>query len=76
MALSGCGDAGSSGTAAPSGSASGGASRPARPSPATELVVLDDDKKLQTVDNLIPAVNADEGLAASSSRRSTRCPRR
>ncbi len=60
LALSACGDAGSSGTAAPSSSstASGGAAKAdCAPVAGQDLVVLDDDKKLQTVDNLIPAVN-------------------
>ncbi|GAA4349659.1 glycine betaine ABC transporter substrate-binding protein [Angustibacter luteus] len=65
IALSGCGDAGSSGTeAAPSGSASGGAKQACAAVAGTDLVVLDDDKKLQTVDNLIPAVNGDKGSPA------------
>jgi osmoprotectant transport system substrate-binding protein len=71
LALSACGDAGSSGTAAPSSSSSGGTAKAAcAPVPGQELVVLDDDKKLQTVDNLIPAVNkaksSDALLAAVS----------
>ncbi|MGN6301555.1 MAG: glycine betaine ABC transporter substrate-binding protein [Angustibacter sp.] len=57
LALSACGDAGSSGTAAPSSSTSGGDKAACAPVPGQDLVVLDDDKKLQTVDNLIPAVN-------------------
>ncbi|MGN6611030.1 MAG: glycine betaine ABC transporter substrate-binding protein [Angustibacter sp.] len=71
LALSACGDAGSSGTAAPSSSSTGGAAKAAcAPVPGQDLVVLDDDKKLQTVDNLIPAVNkaksSDALLAAVS----------
>ncbi len=60
-----CGDAGSSGTAAPAtsagssapteGAASGAACEPVA---GDSLVVLDDDQGLQTVDNLVPAVNA------------------
>jgi osmoprotectant transport system substrate-binding protein len=50
VALSGCGKSGSSGsTTATKGCASAG---------GTDLVVLTDDKKLQTVDNVIPAINA------------------
>jgi osmoprotectant transport system substrate-binding protein len=50
----GCGKEGSSGTAAPpSNVAAGGCAGVAD----TKLVVLTDDKKLQTVDNIIPAVN-------------------
>jgi osmoprotectant transport system substrate-binding protein len=51
---SGCGGKGSSGTSAPpSNVAAGGCKGVA----GTKLVVLTDDKKLQTVDNIIPAVN-------------------
>lgn len=58
IALAGCGDAGSSGTAAPSTAASSGGTQQACQAVAgPDLIVLDDDKKLQTVDNLIPAVN-------------------
>lgn len=54
-AVAGCGKAGSSGTQAPaSAAASGGCAGVA----GTKLVVLTDDKKLQTVDNIIPAVYA------------------
>jgi osmoprotectant transport system substrate-binding protein len=49
-----CGKSGSSGTAAPpSNVATGGCAGVAD----SKLVVLTDDKKLQTVDNIIPAVN-------------------
>lgn len=61
LVLAACGNAGSSGTAASSTSGSGGSSSSSRPmcTPVAgqDLVVLQDDKKLQTVDNLIPAVN-------------------
>jgi osmoprotectant transport system substrate-binding protein len=53
-ALSACGESGSSGTQPPP-SAAGGAG--CAPVAGQELVVLTDDKKLQTVDNVIPAVN-------------------
>jgi osmoprotectant transport system substrate-binding protein len=53
--LAGCGEAGSSGTEAPAASASGAGCAPVA---GDELVVLDDDKKLQDTDNVIPAVNA------------------
>lgn len=71
LLLSACGAAGSSGTAAPSSSGSGGAAKAScAPVAGQDLVVLDDDKKLQTVDNLIPAVNkaksSDALLAAVS----------
>jgi osmoprotectant transport system substrate-binding protein len=57
-----CGEAGSSGTAAPAtsapaeGGATGGAA--CEPVAGDGLVVLEDDQGLQTVDNIIPAVNA------------------
>jgi osmoprotectant transport system substrate-binding protein len=54
--LAGCGEKGSSGTQAPATGAAAGAG--CAPVAGQELVVLDDDKKLQTVDNVIPAVNA------------------
>ncbi|WFE95130.1 glycine betaine ABC transporter substrate-binding protein [Micromonospora sp. WMMD987] len=53
--LTGCGDAGSSGTDAPEQGASGAGCAPVA---GEQLVVLDDDKKLQNTDNIIPAVNA------------------
>jgi osmoprotectant transport system substrate-binding protein len=52
--LAGCGEEGSSGTQAPATAAAGGCA----PVAGEQLVVLEDDKKLQTVDNIIPAVNA------------------
>jgi len=58
--LAACGDAGSSGTEAPATAASGGCA----PVAGEELVVLEDDKKLQTVDNIIPAVNTKAAEAA------------
>jgi len=51
--VAGCGQAGSSGTQAPA-SVSGAGCAPMKD---TTLVVLDDDKKLQTSDNVIPAIN-------------------
>jgi osmoprotectant transport system substrate-binding protein len=54
-ALTACGESGSSGTEAPP-SAAGGAG--CAGVAGDDLVVLTDDKKLQTVDNIIPAVNA------------------
>ncbi|MEH0934383.1 glycine betaine ABC transporter substrate-binding protein [Micromonospora psammae] len=53
--LTGCGDAGSSGTDAPEQGASGAGCAPVA---GDRLVVLTDDKKLQNTDNVIPAVNA------------------
>lgn len=57
LALAGCGEAGSSGAAAPNTTASSGAKQSCQAVAGQDLVVLDDDKKLQTVDNLIPAIN-------------------
>jgi osmoprotectant transport system substrate-binding protein len=62
LGLAGCGDSGSSGTApattaSSAGSASGSAAA-CTPLPGEKLVVLTDDKQLQTADNVIPAVNA------------------
>ncbi|MGB2569364.1 glycine betaine ABC transporter substrate-binding protein [Micromonospora citrea] len=54
--LTGCGDAGSSGTDAPEPGAAGAGCAPVA---GEQLVVLDDDKKLQNTDNIIPAVHAD-----------------
>lgn len=54
--LTGCGDAGSSGTEAPQQAASGAGCAPVA---GDQLVVLEDDKKLQNSDNIIPAVNVD-----------------
>lgn len=53
-ALAGCGAAGSSGTQAPATAAAGGCA----PVAGEQLVVLTDDKKLQTADNIVPAVTA------------------
>lgn len=53
--LTGCGDAGSSGTDAPEAAASGAGCAPVA---GQQLVVLTDDKKLQNSDNVIPAINA------------------
>ncbi|MET7966888.1 glycine betaine ABC transporter substrate-binding protein [Micromonospora sp. NPDC005305] len=53
--LTGCGDAGSSGTDAPQ---QGGSGAGCAPVAGDKLVVLTDDKKLQNTDNVIPAVNA------------------
>ncbi len=63
LVLAACGDSGSSGTAAPSSSASdsaasGDAKETCAAVAGDQLVVLEDDKGLQTVDNVIPAVNA------------------
>lgn len=52
--LVGCGESGSSGTQAPNSAAGPGCA----PVAGTQLVVLDDNKRLQNTDNVIPAVNA------------------
>ncbi len=52
--LTGCGDAGSSGTDAPQQGASGAGCAPVA---GDKLIVLTDDKKLQNTDNVIPAIN-------------------
>ncbi|MGH3715929.1 MAG: glycine betaine ABC transporter substrate-binding protein [Micromonosporaceae bacterium] len=54
-ALTGCGEEGSSGTEKPGAKATGEGCEPIK---GDELVVLEDDKKLQTVDNVVPAINA------------------
>ncbi|AVT29803.1 MULTISPECIES: glycine betaine ABC transporter substrate-binding protein [unclassified Plantactinospora] len=53
--LAGCGGAGSSGTQAPATGAQGAGCAPVA---GSSLVVLDDDKKLQNTDNIIPAINS------------------
>ncbi|MBM0278263.1 glycine betaine ABC transporter substrate-binding protein [Micromonospora tarensis] len=53
--LTGCGDAGSSGTDAPKPNASGAGCAPVA---GQQLIALQDDKKLQNSDNVIPAVNS------------------
>ena len=70
LVLAGCGTPGSSGggagvtTAAAPTSSGGAAPATCAPIAGNQLVVLQDDKHLQTVDNVIPAVNA---AAASKS---------
>lgn len=60
LSLSACGSSGQSGTkAAPSKSASASGGQACEAKPGDSLVALEDDKQLQTVDNIIPAVNAD-----------------
>ncbi|MBF9134706.1 glycine/betaine ABC transporter substrate-binding protein [Plantactinospora sp. S1510] len=53
--LAGCGGAGSSGTQAPATGAQGAGCAPVA---GSRLVVLEDDKKLQNTDNIIPAINS------------------
>jgi osmoprotectant transport system substrate-binding protein len=58
--LSACGESGSSGTKAEStNTASAAGKADCAPVAGDELVVLEDDQQLQTVDNVIPAVNAE-----------------
>lgn len=59
--LTACGDSGSSGTKAESTPSASTDDKKAACDPVAgdELVVLDDDKGLQTVDNIIPAINAE-----------------
>jgi len=73
LVLAGCGTPGSSGTGGgaptPGGGSTTGATTAAAAAtcaamPGTQLVALQDDKHLQTVDNVVPAVNA---KAAASS---------
>ncbi|RZU50621.1 osmoprotectant transport system substrate-binding protein [Krasilnikovia cinnamomea] len=54
VVLSGCGQAGSSGTAAPPSAAAGAGCAPVA---GDKLVVLADDKHLQNTDNVVPAVH-------------------
>ncbi|GIE98033.1 hypothetical protein Ari01nite_54980 [Paractinoplanes rishiriensis] len=54
VSLAGCGEAGSSGTEAPPSAAAGAGCAPAA---GETLVVLEDDKKLQNTDNVLPALN-------------------
>ena len=54
LVLTGCGDAGSSGTEAPASSAAGAGCAPVA---GDTLVVLTDDKNLQNTDNVVPAIN-------------------
>jgi osmoprotectant transport system substrate-binding protein len=63
LATTACGQSGSSGTggASASGSASGAACAPVA---GDKLVLLKDDKNLQTVDNVIPAVTASKSTPA------------
>jgi osmoprotectant transport system substrate-binding protein len=56
--LSACGEPGSAGGSGGSTSTGGSSMAACEAVPGDELVVLDDDKQLQTVDNIIPAVNA------------------
>ena len=60
MTTAACGDPGSSGTASTTDATASGGSGAATCEPVAgdQLVVLDDDQGLQTVDNIVPAVNA------------------
>ena len=60
LALSACGESGSSGTKTKAKASTTAAGKEdCAPMAGDQLVVLDDDKTLQTVDNIIPAVNAE-----------------
>jgi osmoprotectant transport system substrate-binding protein len=61
LLLAGCGESGSSGTKATSTASTTAAADKVACDPVAgdELVVLEDDQNLQTVDNIIPAVNAE-----------------
>lgn len=61
LSLAACGESGSSGGAPTGNPAASGAATLAACAPVAgdALVVLADDRKLQTVDNIIPAINAD-----------------
>jgi osmoprotectant transport system substrate-binding protein len=68
LTLSACGDSGSSTgttntTKASNSSTSSANSTKCDGVPGTQLVALEDDKKLQTVDNVIPAINAKAATA-------------
>ncbi|WP_127130114.1 glycine betaine ABC transporter substrate-binding protein [Georgenia sp. SYP-B2076] len=58
LALAACGSPGSAGGGAQTSSASGTAAAACSPVAGDQLVVLEDDKHLQTADNIVPAVNA------------------
>ncbi|QAY71837.1 glycine/betaine ABC transporter substrate-binding protein [Xylanimonas protaetiae] len=59
LVLGACGSPGSSsGSPSDTGSASGAVAASCAPVPGNDLVVLADDQHLQTVDNIVPAVNA------------------
>lgn len=56
--LTACGEPGSAGGGGGSSETGGSSLAACEAVPGDELVVLEDDKQLQTVDNIIPAVNA------------------
>ncbi|MFH5821570.1 glycine betaine ABC transporter substrate-binding protein [Georgenia sp. AZ-5] len=61
LGLAACGEPGSAGGGAPTepaATATAGAAATCEPVPDEQLVVLEDDKALQTVDNVIPAIHA------------------
>jgi osmoprotectant transport system substrate-binding protein len=70
LVLAGCGTPGSSGGGAPTpaggttGTTTAGAAAACAPIAGNQLVALQDDKHLQTVDNVIPAVNAKAATAS------------
>jgi osmoprotectant transport system substrate-binding protein len=58
LATSACGESGSSGTGGGGGGGDTTAGSACAPVEGDQLVMLEDDQKLQTVDNIIPAVSA------------------
>ena len=66
LLAAGCGDPGSSGGTQPADTETADVAGPAacEPVPGDQLVVLDDDQGLQTVDNIVPAVNAAAAAAS------------
>src|SRR5690606_27391501 len=56
--LTACGEPGSAGGGGSTDAGGGGSLAACEAVPGDELVVLEDDQQLQTVDNIIPAVNA------------------
>ena len=57
--LTACGESGSSGTQERSTASADASKEACDPVAGEDLVVLEDDQQLQTVDNIIPAVNAE-----------------
>ncbi|HEX7195685.1 MAG TPA: glycine betaine ABC transporter substrate-binding protein [Candidatus Limnocylindria bacterium] len=62
--LTACGESGSSGTKAKTTASEGSGKEDCSPIAGDEFVALEDDKQLQTVDNIIPAINAEASTDA------------
>ena len=62
--LAACGESGSSGTQAPPTNAANGAG--CAPVASDQLVLLTDDKNLQSSDNIIAAINASKNTPATT----------